>query len=65
MSQGGCDPELPPELLDMLVCPLTRSPLSYDSERRELVSDTAGLAFPVRNGVPVMLPREARTVNAG
>jgi uncharacterized protein YbaR (Trm112 family) len=47
-------------LLDKLVCPVTRSPLRYDEAARELVSDAAGLAFPVRDGVPVMLVEEAR-----
>lgn len=49
-----------PELLDKLVCPVTRTRLRYDSQRRELVSDAAGLAFPVRKGVPIMLVAEAR-----
>ena len=51
---------LPPELLAKLVCPATRTPLRYDAERQELISDAAGLAFPVRDGVPVMLIDEAR-----
>lgn len=49
-----------PLLLDVLVCPVTRTPLRYDAERQELVSDAAGLAYPIRDGVPVMLPEEAR-----
>jgi uncharacterized protein len=49
-----------PDLLAILVCPLTRTPLRYDAEREELVSDAAGLAYPVRQGVPVMLVEEAR-----
>ena len=49
-----------PELLKILVCPLTRQKLRFDADRRELVSDAAGLAYPVRDGVPVMLPEEAR-----
>jgi hypothetical protein len=49
-----------PELLAILVCPLTRTPLRYDSEQHELVSDEAGLAYPIREGVPVMLVEEAR-----
>jgi uncharacterized protein YbaR (Trm112 family) len=49
-----------PVLLDVLVCPVTRTPLRYDEAAGELVSDAAGLAFPVRDGVPVMLVEEAR-----
>jgi uncharacterized protein YbaR (Trm112 family) len=48
------------ELLALLVCPVTRTPLTWDEERRELVSEAAGLAYPVRDGVPVMLVEEAR-----
>lgn len=49
-----------PELLAILVCPLTRTPLRYDEERQELISDVAGLAYPIREGVPVMVVEEAR-----
>lgn len=49
-----------PRLLEVLVCPLTKKPLRYDRERQELVSDAAKLAYPIRDGVPVMLPDEAR-----
>ncbi len=49
-----------PSLLDKLVCPLTRKKLRYDEERQELISEAAGLAYPIRNGVPVMLIEEAR-----
>ena len=52
-----------PKLLEILVCPLTRGPLAYDRERQELVSKAAGLAFPIRNGVPVMLAAEARPLS--
>ena len=48
------------ELLERLVCPATRTPLRWDDERQELVSEAAGLAFPVRDGVPVMVVEEAR-----
>ncbi len=51
---------LDPWLLDKLVCPVTRQPLRYDPAAGELVSDAAGLAYPVRDGVPVMLVEEAR-----
>lgn len=51
-----------PRLLDILVCPLTRTRLRYDEAAQELISDAAGLAYPIRDGVPVMLPDEARAV---
>ncbi|WP_267394832.1 MULTISPECIES: Trm112 family protein [unclassified Sphingomonas] len=53
-------PTLDPWLLERLVCPVTRQPLRYDEAAAELVSDAAGLAYPIRDGVPVMLPDEAR-----
>ena len=49
-----------PRLLEMLVCPVTRATLSYDSARQELISRAAKLAYPIRDGVPIMLPEEAR-----
>ena len=49
-------------LLAKLVCPVTRTPLRYDAEARELISEAAGLAYPVRDGVPVLLVEEARTI---
>ncbi|MEM7045111.1 MAG: Trm112 family protein [Pseudomonadota bacterium] len=51
-----------PKLLDILVCPLTKSTLRYDRERQELVSDQAGLAYPIKDGIPIMLVDEARTL---
>ena len=51
---------LDPWLLERLVCPVTRTPLRYDEAAGELVSEAAGLAYPIRDGVPVMLPEEAR-----
>ena len=51
-----------PKLLEILVCPVTRAVLSYDVEKQELVSRAAGLAYPIRGGVPIMLPGEARTL---
>jgi uncharacterized protein YbaR (Trm112 family) len=54
---------LAPGLLDRLVCPVTRTPLRYDEAAEELVSEAAGLAFPVRDGVPVMLVEEARPLD--
>jgi uncharacterized protein YbaR (Trm112 family) len=53
-------PEIDPRLLEVLVCPLTKGPLEYDRVRAELVSRSARLAYPVRDGVPVMLVDEAR-----
>ncbi|QHL90020.1 Trm112 family protein [Sphingomonas changnyeongensis] len=53
---------LDPRLLAVLVCPLTRTPLRYDAAAGELISDAAGLAYPVRGGVPVMLVEEARQI---
>lgn len=52
-----------PKLLEILVCPVTRSTLEYDREAGELISRAAGLAYPVREGVPVMLPEEARQID--
>ncbi len=49
-----------PRLLEILVCPLTKGPLEYDRRRGELISRSAGLAYPVRDGIPIMLPEEAR-----
>jgi uncharacterized protein len=51
-----------PKLLEILVCPLTKSRLVYDREAQELISKQAGLAYPIRNGVPVMLVDEARQI---
>ncbi len=51
-----------PKLLEILVCPLTKGPLEYDSNAQELVSERAGLAYPIRDGIPIMLPDEARTL---
>ncbi len=55
--------ELDPRLLEILVCPLTKKPLRWDPERRELVSEAAGLAYPVRDGIPIMLVEEARRLD--
>ncbi|MGH6780507.1 MAG: Trm112 family protein [Sphingomonadaceae bacterium] len=56
---------LDPELLAILVCPATRQPLRYDPQAQELISDAAGLAYPVRDGVAVLLVEEARPLTAG
>jgi hypothetical protein len=53
-------PPLDPRLLEILVCPLTRTTLVYDRERQELISKAARLAYPIRGGIPMMLPEEAR-----
>lgn len=52
--------EIDPKLLEILVCPLTKSTLSYDKAKQELVSEKAGLAYPIRDGIPIMLADEAR-----
>ena len=52
-----------PKLLDLLVCPLTKGRLSYDREKSELVSESARLAYPIRDGVPIMLTDEARPLS--
>jgi uncharacterized protein len=57
------DREVDPKLLEILVCPLTKTPLRYDRAALELISDQAGLAFPIRNGVPIMLVDEARALD--
>ena len=49
-----------PKLLEILVCPLTKTPLDYDASKQELISRQAGLAFPIRDGIPIMLVEEAR-----
>ena len=53
---------LDPWLLERLVCPVSRTPLRYDETAQELISDAAGLAYPIRDGVPVMLVEEARPI---
>lgn len=52
-----------PRMVEALVCPQTYAPLSYDAERQELISRAAGLAFPIRGGIPVMLVDEARKLD--
>jgi hypothetical protein len=52
-----------PRLLEILVCPVTRQPLEYDRVHNELVSRAAGLAYPIRDGIPIMLPDEARQLD--
>ncbi len=55
--------EIHPKLLDILVCPLTKGPLIYDRNAQELVSDQAQLAYPIRDGIPIMLVDEARPID--
>ena len=52
-----------PKLLELLVCPITKGPLRFDKERQELISQSARLAYPVRDGIPVLLENEARTLD--
>ncbi len=52
-----------PKLLEILVCPVTKATLVYDRERQELISRQAGLAYPIRSGIPIMLPDEARALS--
>ncbi|WP_019905544.1 Trm112 family protein [Methylobacterium sp. 77] len=52
-----------PKLLELLVCPLTKQSLEYDFARQELISRSAKLAYPIRDGIPIMLPEEARPLN--
>ena len=55
--------KIDPKLLEILICPLTKSPLRYDAEREELISDKARLAYPIHDGIPIMLPDEARPLD--
>ena len=55
--------DIDPKLLEILVCPVTKGPLAYDRARQELISKKAGLAYPIKNGIPVMLPDEARPLS--
>jgi uncharacterized protein YbaR (Trm112 family) len=57
------DRKADPNLLDILVCPLTKGPLRYDADAQELISDRAGLAYPIRDGIPIMLIDEARSLD--
>jgi uncharacterized protein YbaR (Trm112 family) len=57
--------EIDPRLLEILVCPLTKGPLRYDRQAQELISEEAGLAYPIRDGIPIMLVDEARRLGDG
>lgn len=63
MSEDSPKTEVDPQLLDLLVCPQTKGPLRYDRGRQELISEQAGLAYPVRDGIPIMLVDEARPLD--
>jgi uncharacterized protein YbaR (Trm112 family) len=60
---GAVAHRVDPKLLEILVCPLSKGPLRYDAERQELVSDKAKLAYPIRDGIPIMLVDEARQLD--
>ena len=62
--ERGTERKLDPKLLEILVCPLTKTSLDYDAERQELISRAAGLAYPIRDGIPIMLPEDARKLDA-
>ena len=62
-SPAKTAPRADPRLLELLVCPVTRAELYYDAARQELVSRAAKLAYPIRDGVPIMLPEEARKID--
>ncbi len=62
-ATGRLPVEIDPRLLEILVCPVTKSTLVYDRAAGELVSTAAGLAYPVRDGIPIMLPDEARILD--
>ena len=55
--------QVDPKLLEILVCPITKTRLEYDAEAQELINRTAGLAYPIRDGIPIMLVDEARKLN--
>ena len=57
------NPKVDPKLLEILVCPVTRQPLKYDAAAQELISEAAGLAYPIRDGIPIMLQDEARALS--
>ncbi|MEZ5828058.1 MAG: Trm112 family protein [Hyphomicrobiales bacterium] len=62
-KESGATRRVDPKLLEILVCPLTKTSLAYDAERQELISRAAGLAYPIRDGIPIMLPEEARKLD--
>ncbi len=62
MSDNNTQRRVDPKLLDILVCPVTKTALRYDAARQELISEKAKLAFPIREGIPIMLVDEARKI---
>ncbi len=62
MSSDHHGETIDPKLLEILVCPLTKTPLEYDAVKQELISRAAKLAYPIRDGIPIMLPDEARRI---
>lgn len=60
---ANIETDVDPKLLEILVCPLTKTALVFDAEAGELVSKAAGLAYPIRDGIPIMLPEEARELS--
>lgn len=62
-DSGGTRPNIDRHVLEALVCPVTQGQLSYDAEAQELISRAAHLAFPIRNGIPIMLASEARELD--
>ena len=62
IPMGEATSGVDPRLLEILVCPVTKGPLRYDRAAGELVSESAGLAYPIRDGIPIMLPDEARRI---
>ncbi len=62
MSDATRKSDIDPKLLELLACPLTKGPLKWDADKSELISKAARLAYPVRDGIPIMLPSEARVI---
>ena len=65
MTDAAPETQIDPRLLEVLVCPVTHGPLVYNKSRQELISANARLAYPIRDGVPLMLPEEARQIGEG
>ena len=62
MSENTNKDQVDPKLLEILVCPVTKGDLEYNEEKNELISKQAGLAYPIRDGIPIMLEEEARKI---
>ena len=63
MTEARSEARPDPKLLEILVCPVTKGPLAYDAAKQELISKSARLAYPIRGGIPIMLPDEARELS--